>query len=180
MRFKALRSLGVITALACITCLGATATPMAEEAHHALGDVLDQRKPVPLLAMMAQHQKENMRAHLVAVQQIVEALGHDDFDAITAAAGRIGYSDTMAQMCTHMGAGAPGFTDTALNFHRTADTIGEAARRRDRGAVLTALNNTLQTCTGCHATYRQEVVDEATWQRLTNGVPASHPHENQQ
>jgi cytochrome c556 len=130
--------------------------------------------------MMAQHQKENMRAHLVAIQQIVAALGHDDFDAVMTATGRIGYSDTMAQMCTHMGAGAPGFTDLALNFHHTADTIGEAARRHDRGAVLAALGNTLQTCTGCHAAYRQQVVDEETWQRLTAGVPASHPHENQQ
>jgi cytochrome c556 len=130
--------------------------------------------------MMAQHQKENMRAHLVAIQQIVAALSRDDYDAITAAAGRIGYSDTMAQMCTHMGVGAPGFTDMALTFHHTADTIGEAARRRDRGAVLAALGNTLQTCTGCHATYRQQVVDEETWQRLTAGVPASHSHEHQQ
>ena len=168
-----------MTALASCVCLEPTVTATAQDTNPH-GEALDQRQPVPLPPMMAQHQKENMRAHLVAIQQIVAALSRDDFDAITAAAGRIGYSDTMAQMCTHMGAGAPGFTDMALSFHHTADTIAEAARRRDRGAVLVALGNTLQACTGCHATYRQQVVDEATWQRLTAGVPVSHPHENQQ
>ena len=74
---------------------------------------------------------------------------------------------TMGQMCEHMGAATPGFTAMALNFHHTADTIGEAARRGDRAAVLAALDRTLQTCVGCHATYRQEIVDEATWKRLT-------------
>jgi hypothetical protein len=179
MTWKALLLLAVMTVLACTTCLQPAGTATAQDANHPR-EPLDQRQPVPLPPMMAQHQKEEMRTHLVAVQQIVAALSRDDFDAITAAAGRIGYSDTMAQMCTHMGAGAPGFTEMALTFHHTADTIGEAARRRDRSAVLAALSNTLQTCTGCHATYRQQVVDEETWQHLTAGVPASHPHENQQ
>ena len=179
MHWEALRSLAIITALASGGCRALSGPATAQDADHHR-EALDQRQSVPLPPMMAQHQKENMRAHLVAIQQIVAALSRDDFDAITAAAGRIGYSDTMAQMCTHMGAGAPGFTEMALNFHHTADTVGEAARRRDRGAVLAALANTLQTCTGCHATYQQQVVDEATWQRLTAGVPASHPHDNPQ
>ena len=73
----------------------------------------------------------------------------------------------MGQMCDHMGAAAPGFTAMALNFHHTADAIGDAARHGDRAEVLSALNRTLQTCVGCHATYRQEVVDEETWKKLT-------------
>jgi len=32
---------------------------------------------------------------------------------------------------------------------------------------MRALGSTLQTCTGCHAVFRQSVVDEATWNRLT-------------
>jgi cytochrome c556 len=66
-----------------------------------------------------------------------------------------------------MGAAAPGFTTMALTFHRTADTIRDAARRGDRAGVLSALDRTLQTCVGCHATYRQQVVDEETWKKLT-------------
>jgi cytochrome c556 len=132
----------------------------------------DARRPLPLLPMMAEHQKENMREHLAAVQAIVAALGREDMDAVARAAGRIGYSEAMGRMCEHMGTAAPGFTAMALDFHRTADTIAAAARRGDRAGVVSALDRTLQACVGCHATYRQEVVDDATWKRLTT-EPAS-------
>lgn len=125
-------------------------------------DVLDTHTPLPLTAMMAAHQKANMRDHLAAVQEIVAALAAEDLAAVEKAARRIGYSDTMAQMCQHMGAGAAGFTDMALAFHRTTDTIAEAAQRGDRKAATGALATTLGTCVGCHAVYRQQVVDGAT------------------
>jgi hypothetical protein len=131
-------------------------------------DDLDSRAPVPLLPMMAAHQKQNMRDHLLAVQEIVAALATEDFAAVERAAGRIAYSERMGQMCTHMGAGAPGFTEQALAFHHTADGIVVAAREGDRARVLTALGATLGTCTSCHAAWKQQVVDEATWQRLTS------------
>jgi hypothetical protein len=70
----------------------------------------------------------------------------------------MGYSEQTAQMCTHMGAGAPGFTERALDFHHTADTITAAARQHDDAAVMRALGSTLETCTGCHAAFRQSVV----------------------
>jgi hypothetical protein len=127
----------------------------------------DTRQPLPLPAMMAEHQKQNMREHLAAVQAIVAAIGRDDMDAAAKAASRIGYSEAMGQMCEHMGAATPGFTAMALNFHHTADTIGDAARRGDRAGVLSALDRTLQTCVGCHAAYRQQVVDDETWKKLT-------------
>jgi hypothetical protein len=146
----------------------------APAAQQAL-DRLDTRVAVPLLPMMANHQKQSMRDHLLAVQEIILAAGNDDFAGIECAAGRIGYSEQMGQMCTHMGAGAPGFTEQALNFHRTADTIAAAAREHDRAAVMRALGATLQTCTGCHAVFKQSVVDEATWNRLTS-MPAPSGH----
>src|SRR5690606_17382727 len=65
-------------------------------------DRMDLRSPVPLLPAMADHQKQNMRDHLVAVQEIVAALAEDDFAGIERAAGRIGFSEQMGQMCTHM------------------------------------------------------------------------------
>jgi hypothetical protein len=144
------------------------AAPAPSPAACELLDAMDKRTPVPLLPMMANHQKQNMRDHLVAVQEIILALATEDFAAIEKAAGRIGYSEQMGQMCSHMGAGAPGFTEQALNFHRTADTITAAARQRDRVAVTRALGTTLQTCTGCHEAFRQNVVDEPTFHRLTS------------
>jgi hypothetical protein len=69
-------------------------------------DKLDQRRQVPLLPMMAHHQKQNMRDHLLAVQEILEGLGKEDFAAVEKASLRIGSSEQMERMCNHMGAGA--------------------------------------------------------------------------
>lgn len=122
-------------------------------------DRLDRRKPVPLLPMMANHQKQNMRDHLEVVKEVVSATASGDFNEVIQSAQRIGYSEAMGQMCAHMGAGAPGFTEQALAFHRSADLILDAAKREDSTAVLTALGDTLATCTACHAAYKQQVVE---------------------
>ncbi|MSU73036.1 MAG: hypothetical protein EXS43_11970 [Opitutus sp.] len=37
--------------------------------------------------------------------------------------------------------------------------------------VLKALSVTVNACVKCHETYRQEVVDEVTWSRLTSAKP---------
>jgi hypothetical protein len=149
------------------------APPPAPPSADAELDRLDTRVPVPLLPMMANHQKANMRDHLEAVQAIVTGLAREDYAAIELAAGRIGFSEQMGRMCTHLGAGAPGFSDQAITFHRTADRIGLAAKERDRTKVLNELSATLQTCTACHATWKQRVVDDAAWAQL--GSP-SHGH----
>jgi hypothetical protein len=151
----------------------AAAPQAAAPAPTAVLDRMDSRTAVPLLPMMANHQKENMRDHLRAVQEIVLALTTDDFPAVERATGRIGYSESMGKMCQHMGAGAPGFTEQALKFHHTADTIATAARKRDRAGVLGALSATMQTCVACHATFKQQVVDDATWSALAG--PMGHP-----
>jgi hypothetical protein len=111
-----------------------------------------------------------MREHLAVVQEIVAALAADDLAAAATAARRIGQSESMAQMCRHMGGGAPGFTEMALRFHRTADTITAAAGRGDKPGVTRALGETLGTCVGCHAAWRQQIVTPDEWQRLSSGV----------
>jgi hypothetical protein len=150
-----------------------TASPGTNTAPAEL-DRIDARSPVPLLPTMAAHQKQSMRDHLVAVQEVVAALSVADFTGVETAATRIGFSQTMGQMCTHMGAGAPGFAEQAIEFHRTADRIGAAARDRDGAAVLVALGTALQACTSCHAAWKQQVVDEPTWQRLAAAPNATH------
>jgi cytochrome c556 len=122
--------------------------------------------------MMAWHQKQNMMEHLVAIQRITAALAGEDWDEIAAAAALVETSPQMQQMCEHMGAGAEGFTELALEFHRRADAIGEAARAHDGPEVLRATSTTLEACTSCHASYRQEVVDAATWQARTGSTHA--------
>lgn len=121
-------------------------------------DALDTRRPVPLLAPMALHQKQNMRAHLEDVQAVLDALARDDMAGVEAAAKRLGTSPQMQQMCEHMGAGAPGFTDMALAFHEEADTIAAAAQAKDHKAALAATARTLNRCTSCHAAFKQQLV----------------------
>lgn len=128
---------------------------------------LDTRTPVPLLPRMAWHQKRSMMEHLEAIQGIHEGLAADDFEAVATAASAIASSPSMQMQCEHMGAGAEGFTALALDFHQRADAIVEAARRQDRSAVLEATASTLAACTSCHATYRQDVVDAATYEART-------------
>lgn len=127
--------------------------------------------------MMAWHQKQNMMQHLVAIQRIVGAVAQEDWAEIASASSLIESSPQMQQMCQHMGAGAEGFTDKALDFHSRADAISEAARAKDGVAVLKATAHTLQACTSCHATFRQEIVDAETWQDRTGSShnPASRP-----
>ncbi len=163
MRFRAVVIGAMLFALV-LVC----ARTRAEEPSMMSSSGGDTRQPLILQAPMAEHQKQNMRGHLAAVQAIIAAVAHDDMGAVATAVGRIGYSEAMGQMCEHMGAATPGFTARALDFHHTADTIAEAARRGDRAGVLSALDRTLQACIGCHATYRQEVVDEPTWKKLTS------------
>ncbi|MEM9862830.1 MAG: hypothetical protein AAF938_14620 [Myxococcota bacterium] len=155
-----------------------TGTPAAPDDCAPVRELaaLDHRRPVPLQPMMAWHQKQNMMDHLVAVQQITEGLAGEDWEAIESAAARIGSSPQMAQMCEHMGAGADGFTELALDFHRQADEIGVAARAASATGVLEATNRTLQRCTSCHSAYRQEVLDASTWRARTGSAhtPGAH------
>jgi hypothetical protein len=119
----------------------------------------DTRRPVPLTPMMALHQKQNMRDHLLAIQEIVGALAARDFAAAAKSAARIGSSPQAEQMCAHMGAAAPGFAEKGMLFHRTADRIIEAAERRDLDASLRAVSETLSTCDSCHREFRQAITD---------------------
>jgi hypothetical protein len=167
--------------VACSGCGDSPPVPTGSAAAIGVTDAIEQldridgRSPIPLLPAMASHQKQNMRDHLVAVQEIVAAQSIADFSAAEAAAARLGFSHTMGQMCTHMGAGAPGFSEQAIEFHHTADRIGDAARERDGTRLLMALGATLQACTSCHAVWKQQVVDEPTWQRLTASAAPPMP-----
>jgi hypothetical protein len=138
---------------------------------------LDLRKPVPLQPMMAWHQKQNMQEHLVAIQRITDGLSREDWGEVEQGAALIGSSPQMQQMCQHMGAGAEGFTELALEFHSRADTIREAARKKDGLGVLKATTHTLRACTQCHAAYRQDLVDAQTWEQRTGTQhdPATMP-----
>ena len=147
------------------TELAMTSSAFADDTHAS--EPIESRRPLPLLQMMADHQKQMMRDHLGAVQEIVTALAADDFDAVERAGQRLGYSEEVGRICTRIGAASPEFTREALSFHHTADGIATAARERNGQRVLAELSTTLQSCRACHAQWKQQVVDELTWDRLT-------------
>lgn len=128
---------------------------------------MDNRTPVPLQPMMAWHQKQNMMGHLVAIQGVTAALAKDDWAGVAKASVSIESSPQMAQMCEHMGSGALGFTEMALDFHKRADKIAIAATAHDQKAVLAATAHTLLACTNCHATYKQDIVSATVLQERT-------------
>lgn len=175
---KGLAAVAVIGLLAaCGGCRGERVAPKQAATPPVTSDAacasaaelaeLDPRRPVPLQPMMAWHQKQNMQGHLLAVQRISDGLARADWDQVKQASVELGASPQMQQTCERMGSGAEGFTELALDFHQRADAIGEAARAEDVQAVLQATSHTLQACTSCHATYRQEIVDSETWTKLT-------------
>jgi hypothetical protein len=94
----------------------------ARLAHHRASE--DSRRPLRLLPMMAEHQKQNMREHLVAVRDIVNALSASDCAAVEKFAAALGTTPEMARTGNVMGAATPGFSEQALAFHRTADGSG--------------------------------------------------------
>jgi hypothetical protein len=158
----------------------ASAATVAEPSADDRLRSIDQRQSVPLLPAMANHQKQNMRDHLNAVQAIIAGLAIGDFPAIEQASHRLGFSEQTGQMCTHMGLGAPGFSEQAIEFHQTADRIAASAVKGDAEGVTRDLAATLALCTGCHARWKQQVVDEKMWSQLT-GVQATsraHGHTN--
>ena len=125
----------------------------------------DTRKPLPLTAMMAEHQKQNMRGHLEAIRDLTEAFVSKNFKQIEDAGKRLGTSPEMKMMCDHMGRGAPGFTEMALRMHSEADKITEAGQKKNLKAAMVATNRTLQSCTACHAVYKQEILSEVDWKK---------------
>lgn len=132
---------------------------------------MDARAPIPLTPRMAEHQKQNMRDHLLAVSEIVAGLGTSDWPAVQRAAARLGSSPQSTRMCEHMAGGMEAFAQQGIAFHATADGVVEAATLRDRDATLRALGDTLSACTSCHAAYRQEVLSEEGYRAATGQAP---------
>ena len=131
----------------------------------------DTRISLPLRPALARHQKQNMREHLEAVQAIVAGLATGDFTAIETAASRMGYSRETATQCEHMGADAPGFAERAIAFHKSADEIAAAARRKDIQGV-TANAQVYERAIRGSSDY-----DTGIRREMAAGKPARHVHE---
>ncbi|MBE8162362.1 MAG: hypothetical protein HAW63_00020 [Bdellovibrionaceae bacterium] len=120
----------------------------------------DSRRPVRMTKEMGEHQLKNMRGHLEAVSAIVSAMALKDFKKMEKAALRLASSPKMKMMCNHMGNATPGFTKMGLVLHTTADTLVQAAKKKNYKVFVKKLSATLKTCTSCHSTFKQKILSK--------------------
>jgi hypothetical protein len=101
-----------------------------------------------------------MRMLECAMQRAVAAIARDDLAAIPAAIHVVHGAKQRTHQALESGAYKPAGGDLAAfvamdeTFHRTLETLVEAANARDHAATATALGASLAQCQGCHATFR--------------------------
>jgi len=114
----------------------------------------DDRISLNLPAGMKQHQLENMRSHLEAVQSIIGLLAKGDYDKASGIAHhKLGLTPEMKKMC-NMFANSD-FRQMGLAFHQSADELGDTLKKGDLKQSMHALHATMNYCIQCHATFRQ-------------------------
>lgn len=141
-----------------------THNPQMHQMHNMSSN--DTRTPIPMTAQMSQHQLSNMRDHLEAIQEAVSAMATKNFDQMKKASKKLASSPEMTQMCEHMGKGTPGYTEMGLALHKSGDELVHAAEKKNYDLFVKKLGATLQTCTACHAAFKQEVVPDSVFQKL--------------
>lgn len=149
----------LIPALLAITCISSAVAEdkVMNMEHHAMHQhmVMDERTSLNLAPQMAQHQLQNMRSHVVAVQTIIGLLASKDFDqAADVAHNQLGLTEEMRKMCTTMSDNKD-FNKLGLAFHQSADQLGETLKTKDMKKSLEALHTTMNYCVQCHSTFRQ-------------------------
>jgi hypothetical protein len=120
----------------------------------------DQRVPVVFPAELRQHTLTSMRDHLLALQEVQEALARGSFDrAADVAERRLGMSSLPAHGSHEVAKYMPkGMQDIGSAMHRSASRFSVAAldagATDDLGPVLSALAEVTANCVACHAAYR--------------------------
>jgi len=114
----------------------------------------DDRISLNLPAGMKQHQLENMRSHLEAVQSIIGLLAKGNYDKASGIAhNKLGLTPEMKKMCNMFE--NSDFKAMGLAFHKQADELGDVLKTGDMKRSLIALHATMNSCVQCHATFRQ-------------------------
>ncbi len=120
----------------------------------------DARRAVYFPKTLREHTLANMRDHLLALQEIQEALAQQDYDrAGDIAEHRLGMSSLALHGAHEVARYMPkGMQDAGTALHRNASRFAVAAK--DAGATgdvkpaLAALAATTAQCVACHAGYR--------------------------
>lgn len=143
------------------------ATGWAFAQHHGHGDhkghagtAPDTRIAVTIPPELASHMLANMRDHLLALQQISEALGREQSDvAAKIAEERLGMSSLRTHGAHEVAKYMPqGMQDAGSAMHRAASRLAIEARNAgvtgDLRRAVVGLADVMSACVGCHAGYR--------------------------
>lgn len=120
----------------------------------------DARQLVKFPESMRLHTIASMRDHLLALQEINEALAKGEFDrAGGIAEKRLGMSSLEQHGAAHIAPFMPkGMQETGTNMHKAASRFAVEAQNasvsNDVRPALAALSGVMQQCVACHATYR--------------------------
>jgi hypothetical protein len=155
-------------ALAIGACLGAAPAhaqqhdPAMHAQHQAQAAVpaRDARQPAKFPKTLREHTLANMRDHLLALQEIQDALAKQEYDkAGDIAEHRLGMSSLVLHGAHEVAKYMPkGMQDAGTAMHRNASRFALASR--DAGATgdvkpaLAALASMTAQCVACHSGYR--------------------------
>lgn len=148
----------VITALAQHQHDPASHGSSAGAGQHA--PVEDRRVAVAFPPELREHTLANMRAHLLALQEIQAALAAGKFDsAAEVAERRLGMSSLGLHGADKVAKYMPqGMQDAGTAMHRSASRLSlaalDAAVTNDLKLTLSALSEVTANCVACHAGYR--------------------------
>lgn len=155
--------IGLLLAAAAVLGIASAAIAQSHQhdmqGHQAAG-VADDRPLVKFPEPMRIHMLANMRDHLLALQEIQEALARQQYDrAGDIAEQRLG----MSSLQLHGAHEVAGFMPQAMQaigtgMHQAASRLAIAARDAaatgDAKPVLDAMARVTQQCVACHAGYR--------------------------
>jgi hypothetical protein len=120
----------------------------------------DTRQVVNFPKALREHTLANMRDHLLALQEIQEALAKQEYDrAGDIAERRLGMSSLQLHGAHDVAKYMPkGMQDAGTALHRNASRFAvaakDAAATGDVGLALAALASVMAQCVACHAGYR--------------------------
>ena len=116
----------------------------------------DKRQFVKMPKMMQQHQLENMRDHLMAINEILLHMGNEDLDkAADIAEARLGMSSLSTHGASHMAMVIPkemGAIGTSM--HKAASRFALKAQEGDALPAYKALQEVTAACVACHQGYK--------------------------
>lgn len=116
----------------------------------------DKRQFVKMPPMMVEHQLSNMRDHMMAINEILLAMGMDELDkAADIAEKRLGMSALSAHGASHMAKVIPkDMAKIGTSMHKAASRFALKAEEGEILPAYKALQEITAACVACHAAYR--------------------------